>query len=92
MSCLPIVCILNSNSSKSKKESAKTSTFGDLEIGDIDDLDEDLGDLHLGPTVTKSAKAVDARPITMKQAMVSLTEIFHHNLGGALRCIGVHMC
>ena len=71
MTCFLFTSFSNRNSSRSKKEPAKTSTFGDLELGDIDDLDEDLGDLHLGPTVTKSTKAVDARPITMKQGMVS---------------------
>ncbi|XP_072028596.1 probable ubiquitin carboxyl-terminal hydrolase MINDY-4 [Amphiura filiformis] len=63
-------------SSRSKKEPKTATTFGDIEIGDIDDLDEELGDLHLGPTVTKVTKAVDARPITMKQAMELKTLLF----------------
>lgn len=40
---------------------------------DEDDLEQELRDVQLGPTIKKSMKYVDARPLTLKKAVVKLT-------------------
>ena len=45
-------------------------TLGDIELGDIDDLDDDLNNLQLRPTVKTTTKVADSRPITQQQAIV----------------------
>ncbi|XP_071803789.1 probable ubiquitin carboxyl-terminal hydrolase MINDY-4 [Asterias amurensis] len=61
--------------SKGKVETEKgrastvKQTLGDIELGDIDDLDDDLNNLQLRPTVKTTTKAADSRPITQQQAI-----------------------
>lgn len=42
-------------------------------MDDVDDLEEDLGEIQLGPSFMKSMKYVDARPLTLKKASVNIT-------------------
>ncbi|XP_038078272.1 probable ubiquitin carboxyl-terminal hydrolase MINDY-4 [Patiria miniata] len=56
--------------------------LGDVELGDIDDLDDDLGNLQLKPATRKSVKAADARPITQEQA-IELKNVLFGSASGA---------
>ncbi|XP_022080106.1 probable ubiquitin carboxyl-terminal hydrolase MINDY-4 [Acanthaster planci] len=51
-------------------------TLGDVELGDIDDLDDDLSNLQLKPTTRKVLNAVDGRPITQEQAIELKNVVF----------------
>ena len=48
-----------------------------MELGDIDDLDDDLSNLQLRPTARNTAKAADSRPITQQQAIVRFYRTFY---------------
>lgn len=55
------------------RSTSPKKTIGDLEMDDVDDLEEDLGEIQLGPSFMKSMKYVDARPLTLKKASVNIT-------------------
>lgn len=68
-------------SSSSSLLSAKslTSKVGDVEFGDVDDLDNDLADLQLGPAMPSSRpiqNLTDARPITLQTAINLKSVVF----------------
>ncbi|PIK40008.1 hypothetical protein BSL78_23155 [Apostichopus japonicus] len=58
------------------RSTSPKKTFGDLEMDDVDDLEEDLGEIQLGPSFMKSMKYVDARPLTLKKASELKSLIF----------------
>ncbi|XP_077979165.1 putative ubiquitin carboxyl-terminal hydrolase MINDY-4 [Glandiceps talaboti] len=50
--------------------SKSVKSYGDVEFGDIDDEETNLGDLQLGPLPRAQLKnIIDAKPITLQQAM-----------------------
>lgn len=55
--------------SSQKKE---VSTLGDLEMGDVDELEAELGGIQLGSYTPSSKKPIDCRSITLQLAMVRL--------------------
>ncbi|XP_076095118.1 putative ubiquitin carboxyl-terminal hydrolase MINDY-4 [Mytilus galloprovincialis] len=72
---------LERTSSSSSLKSAKslTSKVGDVEFGDVDDLDNDLADLQLGPAMPSSRpiqNLTDARPITLQTAINLKSVVF----------------
>ena len=81
--CSHLICDFR-NSSSSSLKSTKSSTsnlskVGDVEFGDVDDLDNDLGDLQLGPVVPTSRPVqnlTDARPIILQTAINLKTVVF----------------
>ena len=65
--------------SSSSIKSAKSSKVGDLEFGDVDDLDNELADLQLGPIVPNSKpiqNLIDARPMALQTAINLKTVVF----------------
>ena len=52
---------------------------GDVEIGELDDIEHEVAELDLGPRLPVYNRAVqnliDARPITLQAAIVSLTDL-----------------
>lgn len=54
--------------------SESSEKLDDLELGDLDDIDEDLRNIDLGPTrpVKQAVLAVDSRPIDITTAAVSI--------------------
>ncbi|XP_006816566.1 putative ubiquitin carboxyl-terminal hydrolase MINDY-4 [Saccoglossus kowalevskii] len=55
---------------KSSSSQKPKAVHGDMELGDVDDLETDLGDLTLGPVPSAQLRnIVDAKPITLQQAM-----------------------
>nr|XP_054767713.1 probable ubiquitin carboxyl-terminal hydrolase MINDY-4 [Lytechinus pictus] len=64
--------------SNQKKE---VSTLGDLEMGDIDDLDDDFQGIQLGSYTPSSKKPIDTRPITQQLAMQLKTLLFGQGTG-----------
>lgn len=65
-------------STTTKKE---VSTLGDIEMGDVDDLEEDLRDIQLGSYTPSSRKAIDSRPITLQLAMQLKSLLFGSGTG-----------
>ena len=61
-----------SGSSQKKAGKKEVSTLGDLEMGDVDDLEEELRGVQLGSYTPSSRKPIDCRPITLQLAMVQM--------------------
>ncbi|CAH1238895.1 MINDY4B [Branchiostoma lanceolatum] len=66
----------NSKSRKSTSSSSNTKKFGDLEMGDVDDLEDDLGDLALSAPAPSIKPLADAQPITAETATELKTLLF----------------
>ncbi|KAJ8314258.1 hypothetical protein KUTeg_008819 [Tegillarca granosa] len=63
----------------SSSNTPSTSKVGDVEIGDMDDLDEDVANLDLGPRLPvykPIQNTVDAKPIDLNTAIALKTLIF----------------
>eukprot|EP00057_Strongylocentrotus_purpuratus_P007696 XP_011662170.1 PREDICTED: protein FAM188B [Strongylocentrotus purpuratus] len=61
-----------------KKE---VSTLGDLEMGDVDELEDELGGIQLGTYTPSSKKPIDCRAITLQLAMQLKTLLFGQGTG-----------
>ena len=65
--------------------------IGDLEIGDVDDFDDELNDVQLQPSSKASQRKqvkLDSKPIDTHTAIVSL-----HGVGVCVRaCVSVCVC
>lgn len=63
----------NDSSATGIKSKSQMTRVGDLEIGEVDDLEEDFNDIDLGPRVlTKQVMmSVDSKPINLQTAVVS---------------------
>ncbi|XP_078571923.1 putative ubiquitin carboxyl-terminal hydrolase MINDY-4 isoform X2 [Branchiostoma floridae x Branchiostoma japonicum] len=66
----------NSKSRKSSSSSSNTKKFGDLEMGDVDDIEDDLGDLALTAPAPSIKPLADAQPITAETAAELKTLLF----------------
>ncbi|KAI8515422.1 hypothetical protein Bbelb_062350 [Branchiostoma belcheri] len=65
------------NNSKSRKStSSTTKKFGDIEMGDVDDLEDDFGDLALSAPAPSIKPLADAQPITAETATELKTLLF----------------
>ncbi|XP_071505991.1 probable ubiquitin carboxyl-terminal hydrolase MINDY-4 [Diadema antillarum] len=64
-----------------KKTSKEVSSLGDLEMGDVDDLEEDLRDIQLGSYTPSTRKPIDSRPITLQLAIQLKTLLFGSSTG-----------
>ncbi|XP_030846284.1 probable ubiquitin carboxyl-terminal hydrolase MINDY-4 isoform X1 [Strongylocentrotus purpuratus] len=64
--------------SSQKKE---VSTLGDLEMGDVDELEDELGGIQLGSYTPSSKKPIDCRAITLQLAMQLKTLLFGQGTG-----------
>ena len=74
------------SSSAAKSKPKATTRVGDLEIGDIDDLEDDLEDLQVAPKVPAPRSMMPlqkSQPIDIETAAVSLydTVLIHYSLG-----------